>query len=132
MAGLELSSKVTTNESYTVGDPGAALKVAVMDFGVKKNILRNLVARNCFVKVFPADAAYSEIKQWHANGILLSNGPGDPSVMPGAVANIKAALSENIPLFGICLGQQLLAEACGIGTYKMFNGHRGINHPVKN
>ena len=132
MEGLELSSKVTTKAPYFAGNPNAKLKVAVMDFGVKKNIIRNLVQRDSFVNVFPAGTSFAEIRQWQPDGIMLSNGPGDPSVMQGAVENIKAALSENIPIFGICLGQQLLAEACGIGTFKMFNGHRGINHPVKN
>lgn len=132
MAGLELFSKVTTKAPYFVGNPGARLKVAVMDFGVKKNIIRNLNQRDCYVQVFPGDISIAEIKQWHPDGILLSNGPGDPAAMPGVVDTIKTALKENIPLFGICLGQQLLAQACGIGTYKMFNGHRGINHPVKN
>ncbi len=132
MAGLELSSRVSTKSPYFAGNPSAKLKVAVMDFGVKKNIIRNLVQRDCYVNVFPASASFMEIKQWHPDGILLSNGPGDPSAMPGVVNTIQDALKDNIPLFGICLGQQLLAQACGIHTYKMFNGHRGINHPVKN
>ncbi len=132
MEGLELSSKVTTKAPYFAGNPNAKFKVAVMDFGVKKNIIRNLVQRDSFVNVFPASTSFAEMRQWQPDGIMLSNGPGDPSVMQGVVENIKAALSENIPIFGICLGQQLLAEACGIGTFKMFNGHRGINHPVKN
>ena len=132
MAGLELSSKVTTRSPYFVGNSNAKLKVAVMDFGVKKNIIRNLVQRDCYVQVFPASTSFAEIQKWHPDGIMLSNGPGDPSAMPGVVATIRDVMKENIPLFGICLGQQLLAQACGIGTYKMFNGHRGINHPVKN
>jgi carbamoyl-phosphate synthase small subunit len=132
MAGLELSSKVTTKANYFSGNPNAKLKVAVLDFGVKKNIIRNLNQRDCYVNVFPANTSFAEIKKWNPDGLMLSNGPGDPSAMPGVVANIKAALNDNIPIFGICLGQQLLAQACGIGTYKMFNGHRGINHPVKN
>lgn len=132
MEGLELSSKVTTKVPYFSGNPDAPLKVAVMDFGVKKNIIRNLINRNCYVQVFPANTPFSTIKEWHPDGIMLSNGPGDPAAMPSVVDNLKLVLKENIPLFGICLGQQLLAEACGIGTYKMFNGHRGINHPVKN
>ncbi len=132
MSGLELSSKVTCKTPYTVGDSNSKMKVAVMDFGVKKNIIRSLVQRDCFVQVFPANTTFNEIKKWHPDGILLSNGPGDPATMPGVVNTIKEILNDNIPLFGICLGQQLLAQACGIGTYKMFNGHRGINHPVKN
>jgi len=132
MAGLELSSMVTTSVPYHFGDPNAKLKVAVMDFGVKRNILRCLANRGCYLKVFPAKTAFEDVKAWNPDGILLSNGPGDPAAMPYAVKTVKEILSSNIPVFGICLGHQLLAEACGIGTYKMFNGHRGINHPVKN
>jgi carbamoyl-phosphate synthase small subunit len=132
MAGLELSSLVTTATPYDLGNRLAKLKVAVLDFGVKKNILRNLISRDCRLKVFPARTNFEDIKAWNPDGILLSNGPGDPSVMQYAVKTVKDILKSNIPVFGICLGHQLLAEACGIGTYKMFNGHRGINHPVKN
>ncbi len=132
MAGLELSSMVTTPKTYELGNQQAKLKVAVLDFGVKKNILRNLLARDCRLRVFPARTNFEELKAWNPDGILLSNGPGDPSVMQYAVKTVKDILAANIPVFGICLGHQLLAEACGIGTYKMFNGHRGINHPVKN
>ncbi|MEY4593857.1 MAG: glutamine-hydrolyzing carbamoyl-phosphate synthase small subunit [Bacteroidota bacterium] len=132
MAGLELSSSVTTHKSYFMGNATAAYKVAVLDFGVKRNILRSLLKRNCYLQIFPASTPYAEIKKWNPDGILLSNGPGDPSAMPGAVNTIKEILSDTVPVFGICLGHQLLAEACGISTYKMFNGHRGINHPVKN
>lgn len=132
MAGLELSSLVTTKKPYTLGNPSARRRIAVMDYGVKKNILRNLVERDSFLQVFPADTSFREIRSWNPDGVLLSNGPGDPSVMPKQVAEIKLMLEDNAPIFGICLGHQLLAEACGISTFKMFNGHRGINHPVKN
>ena len=132
MAGLELSSKVSTTKPYMVGDPKAPLRVAVMDYGVKKNIIRSLVKRNCLVQVFPMSTPYCEVKKWNPDGIMLSNGPGDPAAMPGVVQQVKEMLNDQVPVFGICLGHQLLAEACGIGTYKMFNGHRGINHPVKN
>jgi len=132
MAGLELSSLVTTKKPYTLGNPSARRRIAVTDYGVKKNILRNLVERDSFLQVFPADTSFREIRSWNPDGILLSNGPGDPSVMPKQVAEIKLMLEDNAPIFGICLGHQLLAEACGISTFKMFNGHRGINHPVKN
>lgn len=132
MAGLELSSSVTTRQPYFMGDPSASIKVAVLDFGVKRNILRSLVRRGCYLQVFPASTSFAAIKKWNPDGLLLSNGPGDPSAMPGAVATIKEILNDTLPVFGICLGHQLLAEACGISTYKMFNGHRGINHPVKN
>jgi carbamoyl-phosphate synthase small subunit len=132
MEGLELSSKVTTEQSYTLGEESAAFKVAVLDLGVKKNILRNFVSRDCYVKVFPAKTAFSELKEWQPNGYFISNGPGDPAVMDYAVNTVKAVLEEDAPLFGICLGNQILARAIGIDTYKMHHGHRGGNHPVKN
>ncbi len=132
MEGLELSSKVSTKESYFIGNPNAQYKVAALDYGVKKNILRNLVKRDCYVQVFPSNTSFAEIKKWNPDGIFLSNGPGDPGVMTEAVKTVKEILNSNIPVFGICLGHQLLAEACGIRTYKMHHGHRGINHPVKN
>lgn len=132
MAGLELSSAVTTSKPYTMGNPSAPRRIAVMDYGVKKNILRNLVSRDNFLQIFPANTSYRDVRSWNPEGIMLSNGPGDPSVMPTQVEEIRQMLHDNLPLFGICLGHQLLAEACGISTFKMFNGHRGINHPVKN
>jgi carbamoyl-phosphate synthase small subunit len=132
MAGLELSSKVSTKTAYEVGDPVAKHKIAVLDLGVKSNIIRSLNARDCFVKVFPAKTPYAEMKSWGAQGYLISNGPGDPSVMPYAVDTVKDILHANAPMMGICLGHQILAEASGISTYKMHHGHRGINHPVKN
>lgn len=132
MEGLELSSKVTCKKSYTYGNVNARYKVAVLDYGVKLNSLRSLVVRDCYVKVFPSTTSFNEIKEWNPDGVLLSNGPGDPSVMSKEVAVVKDILADNIPLFGICLGHQLLAEANGIKTYKMHHGHRGINHPVKN
>jgi carbamoyl-phosphate synthase small subunit len=132
MEGLELSSEVTTDKPYFFGNPGSPVKVAVMDFGVKRNILRSLADRGCHLNVFPATTSYAEIKKWNPDGILLSNGPGDPGAMPNVVGTVKEVLSDSLPVFGICLGHQLLAEASGISTYKMFNGHRGINHPVKN
>lgn len=132
MAGLELASKVSTPEPYTVGDPHKSFKVAVLDFGVKKNILDCLSERDCYLKVFPAKTPIEELKAWNPDGYFLSNGPGDPSSMDYAIATAKAILKENKPLFGICLGHQLLALAIDIPTYKMHNGHRGINHPVQN
>lgn len=132
MAGLELSSTVSTKQPYFFGNPEAPLKVAVLDEGVKTNTLRCLSDRGCYLKVFPFDASFSDIQAWKPDGILVSNGPGDPAVMPQVVSTVKQLVNANVPLFGICLGHQLLAEACGISTFKMFNGHRGINHPVKN
>ncbi len=132
MAGLELSSQVSTKQAYTYGNPNARLKVAALDFGIKKNILRNFDDRDIFVKVFPAKTSFQEMQTWGADGYFISNGPGDPSAMPYAIETVKEILAADKPLFGICLGHQLLAEANGIGTMKMFNGHRGLNHPVKN
>jgi carbamoyl-phosphate synthase small subunit len=132
MEGLELSSQVTTKEAYTMGDPDAPIKVAVLDLGTKKNILRNFVNRDCYVKVFPAKASMEEINAFGADGLFISNGPGDPGAMDYAVDTAKAMLDEDKPLFGICLGHQILARAVGIPTYKMHHGHRGINHPVFN
>lgn len=132
MEGLELASKVSTAESYMMGSDDAKYKVAVLDFGTKKNILRSFVQRDCQVKVFPAKTSIDEIKAWNPDGYFLSNGPGDPASMDYAVSTAKAILEEDKPLFGICLGHQILALAADIPTYKMHHGHRGINHPVKN
>lgn len=132
MNGLELSSVVTTKEVYTVGDEQARIKIAALDLGIKKSILTNLAARGCFIKVFPAKTPFSELEKWHPHGYFISNGPGDPAVMSYAIETVKAMLATDKPVFGICLGHQLLAQACGISTYKMHHGHRGLNHPVKN
>jgi len=132
MAGLELASKVSTKEPYFLGDKNAAIKVAVLDLGVKKNILRCMTSRGCYLKVFPAKTSFSEVKKWNPDGYFISNGPGDPAPMDYATNFTKEVLKEDAPLFGICLGHQILAQAVDIPTYKMHNGHRGINHPVKN
>lgn len=132
MAGLELSSRVTTAEPYFWGDPEARHRVAVMDFGVKRNILRCLAERGCYLKVFPARTPFEEVKAWNPDGYFLSNGPGDPAAMDYAVTLTQQMLQDGKPLFGICLGQQILALAAGLPTYKLHHGHRGINHPVKN
>ena len=132
MQGLELSSKVATKEAYFEGDENADHRIAVMDYGTKKNILRGLTDRGAYVKVFPMDADPAEVLAWNPDGIMLSNGPGDPSAMPAAIENIKELVASKIPIFGICLGHQLLSLACGLKTIKMFNGHRGINHPIIN
>lgn len=132
MDGLELSSIVSTEESYFLGDPDSKYKLAVIDYGCKRNILRNFTKRNCYLKVFNAKASLAEIKEWNPDGYFISNGPGDPGAMDYAVSNIKGLVETGKPLFGICLGHQLLGRAMGINTYKMHNGHRGLNHPVKN
>jgi carbamoyl-phosphate synthase small subunit len=132
MDGLELSSVVSTKKPYFVGNANATMKIAALDLGIKVNILKNLAARDCYVQVFPAKTTFSEMEAWGAHGYFISNGPGDPSVMDYAIKTVKEILVADKPLFGICLGHQLLALACGISTYKMHHGHRGLNHPVKN
>lgn len=132
MAGLELSSQVTTAKPYLLGHPDAPYRVAVMDYGVKKNILRCFDERQCLLQVFPARTPIEEIRAWNPTGYFLSNGPGDPASMGYAVDLAKQLLHDDKPLFGICLGQQLLALAAGLPTYKLHHGHRGLNHPVKN
>lgn len=132
MSGLELSSKVSTKEIYTVGNPDAEIKIAVMDFGTKKNILRNFEKRGTFCKVFPAKTTFEEVNAMNADAYFLSNGPGDPAAMDYAIETVKKMIVSGKPIFGICLGHQLLALASDIPTYKMHHGHRGINHPVKN
>jgi len=132
MDGLELASKVTTNTSYFMGNPEAKYKIAVLDLGVKQNILNNFSQRDCYCQVFPAETSYEEMLKWQPNGFFISNGPGDPAPMEYAVETVKKILAEDKPLFGICLGHQILARAVGVKTFKMHHGHRGLNHPVKN
>lgn len=132
MAGLELSSKVSTTKAYFVGDPNSEYKVAVPDYGVKANILRSLVQRGCYLQVFPMKASFEEMMKWEPDGFMITNGPGDPAAMPDETATVKKIINSGIPTFGICLGHQLIAEASGIPTFKLHKGHRGINQPVKN
>ena len=132
MEGLELASKVSTKEPYFVGDENAVLKISVLDIGIKKNILRNLTKRGAYIKVFPYNANFEELASFNPDGYFISNGPGDPEPLVEAQTVAKEIIKRNVPLFGICLGHQVIALANGISTYKMHNGHRGINHPVKN
>ena len=132
MNGLELASKVSTEEPYFYGDQNATYKISALDIGIKKNILRNLANRDCYIKVFPYNTSFIDMEAFQPDGYFLSNGPGDPEPLTEAIATTKKILECNAPLFGICLGHQVLALANGISTYKMHNGHRGINHPVKN
>jgi carbamoyl-phosphate synthase small subunit len=132
MIGLELASKVSTKEAYHIGDKNAPIKVAALDIGVKKNILRNLAKRGVFIKVFPFDAKFEDLVSFEPDGYFISNGPGDPAPLIDAQVLAKEIIKRNLPLFGICLGHQIIALANGISTYKMHSGHRGINHPVKN
>ena len=132
MKGLELASKVSTKEAYFFGNENATYKIAALDLGIKKNILRNLAKRDCYIKVFPFDASIEEVKSFDADGYFLSNGPGDPEPLIQVQDVAKKLFETDKPIFGICLGHQIIALANGVSTYKMFNGHRGINHPVMN
>jgi len=132
MDGLELASRVSTTEVYELGDKESSTRIAVMDYGVKRNILQCMVDRGAHVKVFPAKTPLEEVKKYKPHGYFISNGPGDPAPMDYAISTLKQILKEEKPVFGICLGHQLLALANDIPTFKMHHGHRGLNHPVKN
>ena len=132
MDGLELASVVSTREPYYLGDPESKIRVAVLDCGIKKNILTCLTDRGAYVKVHNLKAGIEELKTFKPNGYFISNGPGDPAPLDYVVDTVKQILSDGAPLFGICLGHQLLALANDIPTFKMHHGHRGLNHPVKN
>jgi carbamoyl-phosphate synthase small subunit len=139
MSGLNLAHQVSTRETYGLspltikgaGVQGSALRVAVMDYGVKRNMLRNLQARGCELMVFPSSSTLDQVLGYAPHGVMLSNGPGDPSSMDAEVQVVQG-LVDRLPVFGICLGHQLLARAGGLETFKMHNGHRGSNHPVRN
>jgi carbamoyl-phosphate synthase small subunit len=132
MDGLELASLVSTQEVYHMGDPNASIRIAVLDFGIKRNIIKCMSDRGAYVRVHPAKTSFEELQQFEPNGYFISNGPGDPASMGYAVETVKQILDTKKPVFGICLGHQLLALANGIPTFKMHHGHRGLNHPVKN
>ena len=132
MKGLELASKVSTKQPYFYGNENAKYKISALDLGIKTNILRNLAKRDCYIKVFPYNSSYQDLAEFNPDGYFLSNGPGDPDPLFSAIEVAKNIIENNKPLFGICLGHQVIALANGISTYKMFNGHRGINHPIMN
>lgn len=132
MNGLELASKVSTTEPYFYGNENATYKVSALDFGIKTNILRCLAERDCYVKVFPYNTPLAELQKFNPDGYFLSNGPGDPQPLVDVIETAKDIIATDKPVFGICLGHQIIALSQGINTYKMFNGHRGINHPVMN
>jgi carbamoyl-phosphate synthase small subunit len=131
MDGLELASKVTIDAPYT-HCKGNGPRIAVYDFGVKRNILRNFQQRGCTVRVVPGHTPLDDVLAWTPDGLFLSNGPGDPRAMTDAIAMVADAIQADVPIFGICLGHQLMSLAEGMDVYKMFVGHRGANHPVKN
>jgi len=132
MEGLELASKVSTKKPYFFGNSNSKYKVAALDLGIKKNILRNLSQRDVYIKVFPHNTNFKEMSDWNPDGYFISNGPGDPEPLKDAIQTARDILKAKMPLFGICLGHQVIALANDISTYKMHNGHRGINHPVIN
>lgn len=132
MKGSPLAKEVSTHQPYYFGNENAKYKIAALDFGIKTNILRNLAQRDCYIKVFPYNSSFSDLQEFQPNGYFLSNGPGDPEPLIEAQNTAIQMINTNKPVFGICLGHQIIALANGIKTYKMFNGHRGINHPIKN
>ncbi|MTI86341.1 MAG: glutamine-hydrolyzing carbamoyl-phosphate synthase small subunit [Balneolaceae bacterium] len=132
MKGLELASKVSRTEAQTVNGSDE-FRVAAFDYGIKQNIINNLNERGCTLRVFPAQTSVEEIKAWEADGYFFSNGPGDPvATAEYALDAVNYAKETGKPLFGICLGHQLMALSEGLKTMKMFVGHRGANHPVQN
>ncbi len=132
MKGLELASRVSTKDPYYYGQENATYKIAALDIGIKSNILRNLAKRDCYIKVFPYNATFKQLSAWNPDGYFISNGPGDPEPLKATIQTAKDIIAADKPLFGICLGHQVIALANGVSTYKMHNGHRGINHPVMN
>jgi len=132
MQGLDLVKNVSTKENYIWNNSkGNKYRVAVLDFGIKFNILRLLESFGCYCKIFPADTTRAEILKFNPDGIFLSNGPGDPEAVTYAIDTVKSLIGLR-PIFGICLGHQILCLALGAKTFKLKFGHRGCNHPVKN
>jgi carbamoyl-phosphate synthase small subunit len=120
---------VSCKEPGVYGD--GPVKVSLVDYGVKNNIIRSLVGRGCTVKRFPHDASFEDLMSFSPDGVMLTNGPGDPKDCKKEIAELKRVYAHGIPTFAICLGHQLMALAQGFDTYKLKYGHRGINHPVK-
>ena len=129
MVGVDLAKEVTTEEPYFWQSEGN-YTIAVIDFGVKYNILRQLAARGCRVKVYPAKTTAHQLIKDSPDGVLLSNGPGDPAALHYAVELVQEIIGK-LPVFGICLGHQIIGQALGGKTYKLKFGHHGGNHPVK-
>ena len=131
MEGLDLASRVSTREQYTWGDPGARYHIVAYDFGIKRNILRLFHDRDCRITVVPATTSADAALALDPDGVFLSNGPGDPAAVEYAPATIRSIAERGVPMFGICLGHQLLGLTFGASTTKMPYGHRGGNHPVR-
>ncbi len=127
--GVDLVAGVTTPEPYVVGDDDAPFRVVAYDFGIKRTILRHLVGVGCRVEVVPASTPAAEVLARGADGVFLSNGPGDPAAVVGAIGAVRDLIGA-VPVFGICLGHQILGLALGGDTYKLRFGHHGGNHPV--
>jgi carbamoyl-phosphate synthase small subunit len=138
LEGLDLAKKVTCKKPYIWDENSTSggindkkFSVVAYDFGIKFNILRILNSLGCRVTVVPASTTAAEVMEYKPNGVFLSNGPGDPAAVTYAVAAVKELVGK-VPIFGICLGHQILGLALGAKTYKLKFGHRGANHPVKN
>jgi carbamoyl-phosphate synthase small subunit len=131
MEGLDLATRVSTTEPYTWGDPQAKHHIAAYDFGIKRNILRLFAENDCRVSVVPAKTSAAEVLALQPDGVFLSNGPGDPAAVDYAPDAVKEIANAGVPIFGICLGHQILGLTYGATTEKMPYGHRGGNHPVK-
>ncbi len=131
MTGADLARDVTTSEPYTVpATGGTRYRVAAVDLGIKASTPRNMAARGCEVRVLPATVTAAEILVGEPDGVFFSNGPGDPAAARYAVEAMRGVLAAGVPVFGICLGSQILALALGLDTYKLRYGHRGVNQPV--
>jgi carbamoyl-phosphate synthase small subunit len=131
MEGLDLASRVTTSEPYTWGNPQARHHIVAYDYGIKRNILRLFDDAGCRVTVVPAQTPAQRVLEMRPDGVFLSNGPGDPDAISYAPDTIRAIADRAVPIFGICLGHQLLGLTFGAETAKMPYGHRGGNHPVR-
>jgi len=132
MEGLALSGEVSVSEQYDFNEIGEGHRIALLDLGLKRSIASCLAERGCDIRVFPWNSKAEDLLAWDPDGIMLSNGPGDPSAMPNVKDEVAKLVDSGIPVFGICLGHQLLSLSQGLTTEKMHNGHRGVNHPVKN
>jgi carbamoyl-phosphate synthase small subunit len=128
---VNLVATVTTAEPYTVGDVDAPFSVVAYDYGIKRTILRHLLAAGCRVEVVPASTPAADVLARHPDGVFLSNGPGDPAAVTGAAGIVGDLLGE-VPVFGICLGHQIMGLALGAASFKLPFGHHGANHPVRN
>lgn len=131
MEGLDLATRVSTDEPYTWGNPRAAYHIVAYDYGIKRNILRLFDAHDCRATVVPATTPAERVLELAPDGVFLSNGPGDPAAVGYAPPAIRAIAQQGVPIFGICLGHQILGLTFGGRTVKMPYGHRGGNHPVK-